>query len=85
MGCSVCENLERAYALALGEYIEARASACYGNCTKPAARKNVEMERARYELEEHRLTCSLAASPLPVHAAPVARKRAAAHLRGVAA
>ena len=74
MGCSVCANLERNYAIALGEYIDARSSACYGVCTKPAARKNVEMERARYELEEHQQACAFAASSMPLAPTPVTSK-----------
>jgi hypothetical protein len=57
MDCLVCTNLERAYEARLSEYIEARSSACYRVSTKQAAQKNVEMERARYELEEHRFVC----------------------------
>jgi hypothetical protein len=61
MGCSVCESLEQTYELWLSEYTEARSSAGYRVSTKLAAQKNVEMERARYELEEHRLVCGAAA------------------------
>ena len=57
MDCAVCRDLERAYEAGLSEYIEARSSAYFRVCTKLAARKNVEMERARYELREHRLVC----------------------------
>ena len=57
MDCPICRDLERAYEAGLSEYIEARSSACFRVCTKLAAQKNVEMERARYELEEHRLLC----------------------------
>jgi hypothetical protein len=60
MGCSICESLERTYLLWLNEYREARSSAGYRVSTKLAAHKNVEMERARYELEEHRLVCGAA-------------------------
>jgi hypothetical protein len=85
MGCSVCANLERNYAVALGEYLEARSSACYGVSTKPAARKNVEMERARYELEEHQLVCNFAASSVPLAPSSVTPKRVPVRLRQVAA
>jgi hypothetical protein len=61
MGCLICRNLERAYEAGLSEYIEARSSAYYPVCTKPAASKKVDLERARYELEEHRLQCVSAA------------------------
>jgi len=57
MNCPRCRDLERAYKVGLSEYIEARSSAWFRVCAKLAARKNVEMERARYEVEEHRLVC----------------------------
>jgi hypothetical protein len=63
MSCAICANLERAYEAGLREYIEACCSASYGFSTKFAARKNVDMERARYELEEHRSVCAFAAGP----------------------
>ncbi len=58
MDCSICRDLKRAYEAGLSEYIEARSSACYQISKKLAAKKNVDMERARYELEEHRLVCA---------------------------
>lgn len=42
----------------MSEYAAARSSVSYEICKKIAAQKNVEMERARYELEEHRLVCA---------------------------
>jgi hypothetical protein len=50
-------DLKRVYEAGLNEYIEARSSAFFRVCTRPAARKKVDMERARYELEEHRFLC----------------------------
>jgi hypothetical protein len=64
MCCVICANLERAYKAELSAYIKARASACYLISTRLAAQKNVDMERARYELEEHRKVC-LAAAGVP--------------------
>lgn len=55
--CPICTNLERAYETARSNYVHACSSASYGVSTKLSAWKNVEMERARYELEEHRLIC----------------------------
>jgi len=55
--CPLCRSLEAAYQARVSEYAEARASASYAVSKKLAAQKNVEMERARYELEEHRLDC----------------------------
>jgi len=60
MECAICKDLERARDAGLREYIEARSSACFRVTTKFAAEKNVEMERARYELEEHRISCAFA-------------------------
>jgi hypothetical protein len=70
MGCPICGDLERAYEIGLTEYIEARSSTYYSVSTKPAAYKRVDMERARYELEEHRLECGFA---VRVHALSRAR------------
>jgi hypothetical protein len=57
MDCPICRDLKRTYEAGFREYIEACSSACFRACTRLAARKNVEMERARYEVEEHRLVC----------------------------
>ncbi len=58
MGCSICERLEKAYEGVLSEYVEARSSVRYRVSTVLAAQKNVDMERARYELEEHQRECA---------------------------
>jgi hypothetical protein len=60
MGCSICRNLEQAFEAGLNEYIGARSSAGYQVSKRHAAEMNVDMERARYELEEHRLQCDSA-------------------------
>ena len=68
MECPICRDRERAYQARLSEYTEARSSACYQVSTKLAAFKNVEMERAKSDLEEHRLVCVSAIrvlAPLP--------------------
>ncbi len=57
MNCSICRNLEQAFEAGLSEYVGARSSACFQVSKRFAAKKNVDMERARYELEEHRLVC----------------------------
>ena len=57
MECPICRELRRAYETGRGEYIEARSSASYGVSTMLAAFRNVEMERAKSDLEEHRLVC----------------------------
>ena len=61
MGCPICRNLERAYEAGRREYIEARSSAHYPACRKPAASKKVDGEPARQELEVRRLVCVPAA------------------------
>jgi hypothetical protein len=66
MECMICRDLERAYELGLGEYIKARSSAFYRVSKKFAAEKNVDMERTRYELEEHRLQCVFAVKVLAI-------------------
>jgi hypothetical protein len=60
MDCPICRDLVRTFEAGLSEYNEARSSACYQVSKKLAATKNVDMERARYELEEHRLVCASA-------------------------
>jgi hypothetical protein len=58
MTCPICRDLERAYETALSEYIEARSSEWYFICPNVAARKNVDLESARCELEEHKPVCA---------------------------
>jgi hypothetical protein len=60
MECPICGDRERAYQARLSEYTEARSSACYQVSKRLAAFKNVEMERAKSDLEEHRLVCASA-------------------------
>lgn len=60
MDCPICRDLMRAYETERSEYIEARSSVMYSVSTKLAAYKNVEMQRARNELQEHRLACASA-------------------------
>ncbi len=61
MDCLICKGLERAFESRHGEYIEARSSAYYQVNTELAAYKNVNMERAKNDLEEHQLVCVSAA------------------------
>ncbi len=60
MECPICRDRERAYQAGLSEYLEARSSACFQVGKWRAAFKNVEMERAKSDLEEHRLVCVFA-------------------------
>ncbi|HEY1210197.1 MAG TPA: hypothetical protein VGE85_12565 [Terracidiphilus sp.] len=57
MNCTICRDLARVFEAGLSEYTEARSAACSRVSSNLLAMKNVDMERARYELEEHRLVC----------------------------
>ena len=57
MDCLICKNLKRAFESRRSQYIEARSAAYYRVSTELAAYKNVDMERAKSDLEEHLLVC----------------------------
>ncbi len=57
MDCSICKGLESALESRLSKYIEARSGAYYRVSTQLAAQTNVDMERAKSALQEHRLVC----------------------------
>jgi hypothetical protein len=57
MGCIICGNLKQAFEVLLNEYIASRSTVYYRVCTELAAYKNVDMERAKSELEEHQCGC----------------------------
>jgi hypothetical protein len=57
MECLECVHLEQVFQFRLSDYCEARFSAFYQVCSELAAKKNVDMERARYDLEEHQSIC----------------------------
>lgn len=80
MECLICGDLERAFNVVRSEYSEARSSAFYPISNELAAVKNVDMERALYELEEHRLLCVFAGKIilLPAIQGPSTRLRRAA-------
>ncbi len=61
MDCSICNDLERAFESRRSKYVEARSAAYYRVSTELAANKNVDMERARDDFEEHQLVCLSAA------------------------
>ncbi len=61
MNCSICKDLERTLEFRRSQYLEARSGAYYRVTTELAAYKNVDMERAKSDLEEHQLVCILAA------------------------
>ena len=60
MDCLECKNLEQAFESGLSQYNQALSAAYYRVSTELAARKNVDMERTRNELEEHQLICASA-------------------------
>ena len=57
MTCLICKDLERTLDYKRSKYFEARSAAYYQVSTELAAQKNVDMERAKSDLEEHQLTC----------------------------
>lgn len=61
MNCLQCDHLIRTFQLRLAGYVKARAEPFYGVSTELAAKKQVDMERANTDLEEHRLICRFAA------------------------
>lgn len=61
MGCSRCNDFERALEDRAGEYHRARANDTYGRIsTRFVAYSVIELERARSELELHRSVCASA-------------------------
>ena len=68
MACLICRDLERtldfrerALDFRRSKYFEARSAAYFQVSTKLAAQKNVDMERAKTDLEEHQLAGASAA------------------------
>jgi hypothetical protein len=61
MDCLICKDLERAFKSARSKYLEARSAAYYRVSTELAAYQNVDMERAKSDLEEHQMVCISAA------------------------
>jgi hypothetical protein len=57
--CLECENLKRVYESKLTKYLGARSAVLYRISTEVAAKHQVSMERAKNDLEEHRLICPL--------------------------
>jgi hypothetical protein len=59
--CLKCENLNRVYESRLTRYLAARSAAFYRISTEFAAKQQVDMERARNDMEDHLSVCSFAA------------------------
>jgi len=57
MGCAMCRELKRVFDIKLTQYVEACASAYYRVSTQLAASRNVDMERAKNDWEEHQMVC----------------------------
>ncbi|MDR3772715.1 MAG: hypothetical protein P4L26_05155 [Terracidiphilus sp.] len=69
MGCLLCLNLEQALKVKSNEYLQASSSSCSLVSSRFTAYMHVEMERARFELEDHRSACVYSVNPpasLPV-------------------
>jgi len=70
MNCAICRDLEQAVEAHLREFEEACRAEAYRICTELAARKNVDMEQARGDLQDHQSVCVYAAKqpiPQPTH------------------
>jgi hypothetical protein len=59
--CLECKNLKRVYEFKLTRYLAARSAVLYRISTEFAAKQQVDMERAKNDVEEHLLTCPFAA------------------------
>jgi len=58
MNCPDCKHLHRMLESTQLNYLAARSGAFYRVSTKIAAKKQVDMERAKSDLQEHELVCS---------------------------
>lgn len=67
MKCLRCNDLIRVFESRSAEYAKARSAIFYRVSTELAARKQVDMERARTDLDEHRLECRFAPNPKALH------------------
>jgi hypothetical protein len=68
MACLVCKDLERSFEVRRSDYIKALSGAYYRVSTQLAAHKNVDMERAKSALQQHRSVCIPAAPEFATHA-----------------
>jgi hypothetical protein len=55
--CLECQNLSRVYESKLTRYLAARSAVLYRISTEFAAKQQVDMERAKNDMEDHLLTC----------------------------
>ena len=78
MGCPVCKRLERTFEGWNTECVRARSSLYRSVSTRFAAYDNVEMERARSELQMHRSVCVFAVTRVVAGPRVAAAARASA-------
>jgi hypothetical protein len=74
--CLVCQNLNRVYESKRAKYLAARSAVLHRICNEFAARQQVDMERAKNDMEEHLWTCTFTAKArclalVPVQESPV--------------
>jgi hypothetical protein len=55
--CLECKNFNRVFKSELTKYLVARSAAFYRISTEFAAKRQVDMERAKNDMEEHLLIC----------------------------
>ena len=65
MNCLECAALDRILKAALARYVEARSSAFFQVSTEFAAMNQVDMERAKTSVQEHKLVCPFAGEVAP--------------------
>jgi len=58
--CLECKDLNRIFKSELTKYLVARSAAFYRISTEFAAKRQVDMERAKNDMEEHLLICRFA-------------------------
>jgi hypothetical protein len=59
--CPECESLNQVFESKLNGYLAARSAVLYQISTEFAAKQQVDMERAKNDMEEHLSICSFAA------------------------
>ena len=65
MNCLECAALDRTLKAALARYVEARSSAFFRVSTEFAAMNQVDMERAKTSIQDHKLVCPFGAEVGP--------------------
>lgn len=65
MDCLECNDLQRYFDEMQVRYVVARTSAYYRVCTELSAKREVDMERAKSALAEHREVCAMAVAEQP--------------------